>query len=62
MTPREKRSSKNCHSSISSGSPAGKPDEVPHDGIMSVRKVVRHLAKGSRYVIRVMGDSMQPRI
>ena len=26
--------------------PAGKPDEVPHDGIMSVRKVVRHLAKG----------------
>jgi SOS-response transcriptional repressor LexA len=42
--------------------PAGKPDEVPHDGTMSVRKVVRHLAKGNRYVIRVIGDSMQPRI
>jgi SOS-response transcriptional repressor LexA len=42
--------------------PAGKPDEVPHDGIMSVRQVVRHLAKGNRYVIRVIGDSMQPRI
>jgi SOS-response transcriptional repressor LexA len=42
--------------------PAGKPDEVPHDGVMSVRKVVRHLAKGNRYIIRVIGDSMQPRI
>jgi DNA polymerase V len=42
--------------------PAGKPDEVPHDGVMSVRKVIRHLAKGNRYVIRVIGDSMQPRI
>jgi DNA polymerase V len=42
--------------------PAGKPDQVPADGTMSVRKVVRHLAKGNRYVIRVTGDSMQPRI
>lgn len=42
--------------------PAGIPDQVPHDGTMSVRKVVRHLAKGNRYVIRVIGDSMQPRI
>ncbi len=29
---------------------------------MSVRKVVRHLATGHRYVIRVTGDSMEPRI
>lgn len=42
--------------------PTGKPDEVPHDGVMSVRKVVRHRDKGNRYVIRVIGDSMQPRI
>jgi DNA polymerase V len=42
--------------------PAGKPDEVSHDGTMSVRKVIRHLAKGNRYVIRVIGNSMQPRI
>jgi DNA polymerase V len=42
--------------------PAGKPDEVVSDGTVSVRKVVRHLAKGNRYVIRVTGDSMQPRI
>jgi DNA polymerase V len=42
--------------------PAGKPDEVASDGTVSVRKVVRHLAKGGRYVIRVRGDSMEPRI
>jgi SOS-response transcriptional repressor LexA len=42
--------------------PAGKPDEVQHDGVRSVRKVVRHLARGNRYVTRVTGDSMQPRI
>lgn len=42
--------------------PAGKPDEVTSDGTVSVRKVVRHLAKGNRYVIRVRGDSMEPRI
>lgn len=42
--------------------PAGKPDEVVSDGTVSVRKVVRHLAKGNRYVIRVTGDSMRPRI
>jgi DNA polymerase V len=42
--------------------PAGKPDQVPHDGVMSIRQVVRHLAKGNRYVIRVIGYSMQPRI
>ena len=42
--------------------PAGKPDEVTSDGTVSVRKVVRHLAKGNRYVIRVRGDSMAPRI
>jgi DNA polymerase V len=42
--------------------PAGRPDQVPADGTMSVRNVVRHLAKGNRYVIRVTGDSMQPRI
>jgi phage repressor protein C with HTH and peptisase S24 domain len=29
---------------------------------MRVRKVVRHLAKGNRYAIRVIGDSMEPRI
>jgi DNA polymerase V len=42
--------------------PAGKPDEVTSDGTVSVRQVVRHLAKGNRYVIRVRGDSMEPRI
>ena len=42
--------------------PAGKPDPVTSDGTMSVRKVVRHLARGNRYVIRVTGDSMEPRI
>lgn len=42
--------------------PAGKPDEVTSDGTVSVRKVVRHLAKGNRYVIRVRSDSMEPRI
>ncbi len=42
--------------------PAGKPDEVTSDGTMKVRMVVRHLAKGNRYVIRVKGDSMEPRI
>lgn len=42
--------------------PAGKPDEVTSDGTVSVRKIGRHLAKGSRYVIRVRGDSMEPRI
>ncbi len=42
--------------------PAGKPDHVTSDGTMSVRHVVRHLAKGNRYVIRVRGDSMEPRI
>ncbi len=42
--------------------PAGRPDEATSDGAVSVRKVVRHLAKGNRYVIRVRGDSMEPRI
>jgi len=42
--------------------PAGKPDEGVSDGTVSVRKVVRHLAQGNRYVIRVRGDSMEPRI
>jgi len=42
--------------------PAGKPDHVTSDGTMSVRQVVRHLATGHRYVIRVRGDSMEPRI
>ena len=41
---------------------ASKPDEVTSDGTVSVRKVVRHLGKGNRYVIRVRGDSMEPRI
>ena len=35
---------------------------MPADGPMSVRKVVKHPAKGNRYVIRITGDSMQPRI
>jgi DNA polymerase V len=42
--------------------PAGRPDEATSDGTVSVRKVVRHLAQGSRYVIRVRGNSMAPRI
>jgi SOS-response transcriptional repressor LexA len=42
--------------------PAGRPDEVLADSRMKVRQVVRHLAKGNRYVIRVTGDSMEPRI
>jgi hypothetical protein len=36
--------------------PPGKPDEVTSDGTVSMRKVVRHLSKGNRYVIRVRGD------
>jgi DNA polymerase V len=42
--------------------PAGKPDDVISDGTVIVRKVMRHLAKGNRYVIRVLGNSMEPRI
>jgi repressor LexA len=42
--------------------PAGPPDEVLSDGRRSVHKVLHHLAKGNRYVIRVRGDSMSPRI
>jgi DNA polymerase V len=42
--------------------PAAKPDEVTSDGSVSVRQVVQHLTQGNRYVIRVTGDSMQPRI
>jgi DNA polymerase V len=42
--------------------PAGIPDEVPSDGLMNVSKVVRHLAKKNCYVIRVTGNSMEPRI
>ena len=49
-------------SNFSDTGPAGRPDEVVADGRMSVRKVVRHPAKGNRYVIRVTGDSMEPRI
>jgi SOS-response transcriptional repressor LexA len=35
---------------------------VISDGTVSVRKIVQHLAKGNRYVIRVKGDSMTSRI
>jgi DNA polymerase V len=42
--------------------PAGKPNEAPADGVMSTCKVLRHLAKEDRFVIRVTGDSMEPRI
>lgn len=42
--------------------PAGKPDEFLSDPTASSHKVVRHLAKENRYVIRVKGDSMAPRI
>jgi DNA polymerase V len=42
--------------------PAGWPDEVLSDPTASTHKVVRHLAKEYRYVIRVKGDSMAPRI
>ncbi len=33
-----------------------------HTGTKTAHMVVRHLAKGNRYVIRVTGDSMEPRI
>lgn len=42
--------------------PAGKPYPETSDCTIIVRKVVRHLARGNRYVIRVTGDSMEPRI
>ena len=42
--------------------PAGKPDELFSDPPANTHKVVRHLAKENRYVIRVKGDSMAPRI
>lgn len=42
--------------------PAGHPDEAPSDGTTTVSKVVRHLAKKNCYVIRVTGNSMEPRI
>lgn len=41
--------------------PAGPPDEVEADGYQTV-EVLRHLAKESRYVVRVAGDSMEPEI
>jgi len=42
--------------------PAGRPDEILSHPTASTHKVVRHLAKENRYVIRVKGDSMAPRI
>jgi DNA polymerase V len=42
--------------------PAGKPDEFLSDPTASTHKIVRHLAKENRFVIRVRGDSMTPRI
>jgi DNA polymerase V len=42
--------------------PAGRPDELFSDPPAETHKVVRHLAKENRYVIRVKGDSMAPRI
>jgi SOS-response transcriptional repressor LexA len=42
--------------------PAGRPEEVGSDGTTNVCKVVRHLAKKNCYVIRVTGNSMEPRI
>ena len=42
--------------------PAGRPYEFLSDPTASTHKVVRHLAKENRYVIRVKGDSMAPRI
>ena len=42
--------------------PAGRPDELFSDPPADTHKVVRHLAKENRYVIRVKGDSMAPRI
>ena len=42
--------------------PAGRPDEFLSDATASSHKVVRHHAKENRYVIRVKGDSMAPRI
>ena len=42
--------------------PAGKPDEFLSDPTATTYKVVRHLAKENRFVIRVRGDSMSPRI
>jgi len=42
--------------------PAGRPDELFSDPPANTHKVVRHLAKENRYVIRVKGDSMAPRI
>ncbi len=42
--------------------PAGRPEEVVSDGTTNVCKVVRHLAKKNCYVIRVTGNSMEPRI
>ena len=42
--------------------PAGRPDEFLSDPAASTHKVVRHLAKENRYVIRVKGDSTALRI
>ena len=42
--------------------PEGKRDQVTSDGTKSIPKVVRHLAKGNRYLIRLTGDSMELRI
>ncbi len=41
---------------------AGRPDELFGDPPANAHTVVRHLAKEDRYVIRVKGDSMAPRI
>jgi SOS-response transcriptional repressor LexA len=42
--------------------PAGKPDEVASDEMVSAIPVMRHLAKENRFVTRMHGNSMEPRI
>jgi phage repressor protein C with HTH and peptisase S24 domain len=51
-----------CAVAPARGFPAGRPDELFSDPPADTHKVARHLGKENRYVIRVKGDSMAPRI